>query len=905
MATKEEKQAKQDAIKAEKEAAKAERKAEKAAVKEEKSELARIQAAQKAEIVALRAEGVKGKALSAEKKANTAEYENAQNLFSATGRQTLLTEGQPRFFSTAATYSGQTADNVNNRLLTSASKYDTLGITDLSMAGRTKIGLGLDKLVQYDLGKAGNTATTTIQRAERFVGKAFSPEELKAEGIKVKEVKGVPGLFRYRTGEEGNSIYTFFRKDADGNFVGTGVNRTATPQDDGGFFGSDIGKALMIAGSIALALTPGGQAFAASIGSSLSGGALSGAAAQALGQAAIRGVSTGLITGSVEKGLIAGALSGAGSALNLSGELGNIFDSVGLGDFKDTFGVVGGQASAASMAAADAASQAAQGLGADQIASNLIAAGVDPSMAQNAASLAIQGASANAITSSLNTQATGGATLADLGISEEEVPTLQVSDQGVGAPPFGVGGTQISQLAMQDAEFIAADAAQLAGQGLSNAAIQQNLITAGVDPVIAASAADMAVSGASIGQIASDLAGFAQGGQGLFGPVQTGALTGITTATGLGAGAGALTGLTASQIANLARTGAGLLGGGGAGAGGGGGGAGGGLGGLGGLFPGLGNLNLGGMLGAGIDFAQLEALRREATGLGREMAGEAARIGREAAVPFTPYTVTTGAGVGAVRPGEAVATTAPAYEALRQQQLGLAGQTLGAISPAQAAETLFQRAEALAAPGRAREQEALLADLQRRGLVGFGQNLPTVGGGVRAVNPLFESLLSAQETARAQAALQAQQQGTQEATRQAALAQGLIGGAQGIDQQALAALNAAATLGQQERELARRNALVQAEAGLQGLALRSPYERLGLQATAEGLTGLGGATRGLFGLPTERGNVGGSAGTNLSLNNLLGLFGGGGGSSLFTNPTATGGFGSGYIFGNEDLGQYF
>lgn len=896
MATKEEKQAKQDAIKAEKEAAKAERKAEKAAVKEERSELARIQAAQKAEIVALRAEGVKGKALSSEKKANTAEYENAQNLFSATGRQTLLTEGQPRFFSTAATYSGQTADNVNNRLLTAASKYDTLGITDLSMAGRTKIGLGLDKLVQYDLGKAGNTATTTIQRAERFVGKAFSPEELKAEGIKVKEVKGVPGLFRYRTGEEGNSIYTFFRKDADGNFVGTGVNRTATPQDDGGFFGSDIGKALMIAGSIALTLTPGGQAFAGSIGSALSGGALSGAAAQALGAAALRGVSTGLITGSVEKGLIAGALSGAGSALNLSGELGNIFDSVGLGDFKDTFGVVGGQASAASMAAADAASQAAQGLGADQIASNLIAAGIDPSMAQNAASLAIQGASASAITSSLNTQATGGVTLRDLGIPEEEVPTVQVSARGVGAPPFGVDGTQISQLARQDAEFIAADAAQLAGQGLSNAAIQQNLITAGVDPVIAASAADMAISGASIGQIASDLAGFAQGGQGLFGPVQTGALTGISTATGLGAGAG----LTASQIANLARTGAGLLGGAGGGAGGGGAG-----GGLGGLFPGLGNLNLGGMLGAGIDFAQLEALRREATGLGREMAGEAARIGREAAVPFTPYTVTTGAGVGTVRPGEAVATTAPAYEALRQQQLGLAGQTLGAISPAQAAETLFQRAEALAAPGRAREQEALLADLQRRGLTGFGVSQPVVGGGVRTINPLLESLLSAQETARAQAALQAQQQGTQEATRQAALAQGLIGGAQGIDQQALAALNAAATLGQQERELARRNALVQAEAGLQGLALRSPYERLGLQATAEGLTGLGGATRGLFGLPTERGNVGGSAGTNLSLNNLLGLFGGGGGSSLFTNPTATGGFGSGYIFGNEDLGQYF
>jgi hypothetical protein len=321
------------------------------------------------------------------------------------------------------------------------------------------------------------------------------------------------------------------------------------------------------------------------------------------------------------------------------------------------------------------------------------------------------------------------------------------------------------------------------------------------------------------------------------------------------------------------------------------------------MFPGLGGLNLGGlnlggMLGAGIDFAQLEALRREATGLGREIAGEASRIGREAAVPFTPYTVTTGAGVGTVGPGGATAVTSPEMQALRQQQLGLAGQTLGAINPAQAAQTLYGQVEALAAPGRAREQEALLADLQRRGLLGFGVNQPTVGGAVRQINPLMESLLSAQETARAEQALKAQQFGTQEATRQAALGQGLIGGAQQIDQQTLAALNAAATLGNQERELARRNAMVQAEAGLQGLALRSPYERLGLQATAEGLTGLGGAARGMFGLPTEQGNVGG----NFNLNQLLGLFGD---NSIFTNPSATGGFGSGYIFGNEDLGQYF
>jgi hypothetical protein len=321
---------------------------------------------------------------------------------------------------------------------------------------------------------------------------------------------------------------------------------------------------------------------------------------------------------------------------------------------------------------------------------------------------------------------------------------------------------------------------------------------------------------------------------------------------------------------------------------------------LGNLGTNLSNLNLGGVVGAGIDFAQLAALRREATGLGREISGEAARIGREGAVPFTPYTVTTGAGTGTVSPGAATALASPEFQALRQQQLELAGEAFGAVNPAEAARTLYGQVEALSAPGRAREQEALLQGLQARGLTGFGQNLPTVGGQVRTVNPLFESLLSAQETARAQQALASTQFGTQEATRQAALAQGLVSGAQGIDQQALAALNAASTLGQQERAIASRNSLLQAEAALQGLRLREPYERSGLYFTGQALTGAGSAARGLFGLPTEQGNVLG----NLTLNQLLGGNAGTRTPSIFTNPSVSGGFGSGYLFGNEDLAQY-
>lgn len=49
-----------------------------------------------------------------------------------------------------------------------------------------------------------------------------------------------------------------------------------------------------------------------------------------------------------------------------------------------------------------------------------------------------------------------------------------------------------------DAQFIAADASQLAAQGLSQAAIEQNLIAAGVDSLVAADAAQLALQG--IGQ---------------------------------------------------------------------------------------------------------------------------------------------------------------------------------------------------------------------------------------------------------------------------------------------------------------------------------------------------------------------------------------------------------------------
>jgi hypothetical protein len=803
------------ATKAEKQAAKAEKQAEKA-------EIAQVKAAQKAETTLLKSQGASKDIIKAETKANKTELAQAKATLAAPGKQTVTPAGQATFLSQPSAYSGTLATSVQQALNNAAAKYGTLGITNASVSGDTKVGLGIDKLVAYDLGKAGSSATKTIERAQQFVGKSFTPDELAAQGVKIKPVKGADGLFQYKTGEPGNNVYTFFRQDANGNLVGTGVNRTSTPKDDGGFFQSGLGQALMIAGSIALALTPGGQAFAASVGSALSGGALSGAAAQALGQAAIRGVSTGAITGDFEKGLIAAAVSGAGSALNLSGELGNIMDSTGLGEFKDTFGVIGGNVSEASFAAADAAQLAAQGIGAEQIASTLVQqGGLSLEAAINAANLAVQGASAADIAS-----------------------TIQNS-RGTGA--FDVGGAEGTGLldGVSDGMAVdagAADVTQIAGEGATEFADGLSY-----DP---GEGYGTGTAGGMAG--AEDLVGSAAGGT-----------------FGMGAGAGLLSGLSASQIASLARTGASIFGGGGAG-GGVGGAAGGGFGGLGNLF---GNIDLGNLAGTAVDYAALQAISNEAQGLGQQLGREAAQVGIQNQTPFTPYTLTTGAGTATVGPGAATATAAAPYEALRQQALTQAGQTLGAINPAQATQQFYSNLEALAAPTRQREQEALLGRLGSAGLLGIGRNLPTAGGGVRAVNPFQESLLAAQEQGRIQQALQAQQYGTSEAARQQALAQSLQTQAMGIDQQTMNQLTQARQLGLDERSLAQANANLRAQTALKGLELRAPYEQLGLLGQIQGINAVAGGARGLLGLPTQAGNVvsGGGGGFNLSgiFNSLL------------------------------------
>lgn len=100
--------------------------------------------------------------------------------------------------------------------------------------------------------------------------------------------------------------------------------------------------------------------------------------------------------------------------------------------------------------------------------------------------------------------------------------------------------------ALLDAQFIAADAAQLAAQTGNNvAAIQQNLIAAGVDPIVAATAADAAALGVTGSNLITTIASAGAPGGGLFtgGSLADLALGGISTVTGnnVPVGGGALT----------------------------------------------------------------------------------------------------------------------------------------------------------------------------------------------------------------------------------------------------------------------------------------------------------------------------------------------------------------------------
>lgn len=162
-----------------------------------------------------------------------------------------------------------------------------------------------------------------------------------------------------------------------------------------------------------------------------------------------------------------------------------------------------------------------------------------------------------------------------------------------GANLLGLGGAATGAAA-GDIAFAAADAAQLAAQGLSEAQIAQTLATTGLDAFVAADMAQLAAQGLGASQIASTVGATAAGtGGSLFntlspaqavaqgvaefpnaagasnafaaGPATPAATTPAATQAATSGASGLLSGLTPAQISSLLQAGVGLLGAGAAG----------------------------------------------------------------------------------------------------------------------------------------------------------------------------------------------------------------------------------------------------------------------------------------------------------------------------------------------------
>lgn len=387
-------------------------------------------------------------------------------------------------------------------------------------------------------------------------------------------------------------------------------------------------------------------------------------------------------------------------------------------------------------------------------------------------------------------QGTPGAVGGTPGVSE----VFPVAPPNIGVSPLaplpaGTGAGAGVGLLGADASFIAADAAQLAGQGLSEAAIAQNLVASGVNPANATLAANLAATGTAEATIANTLATMAPAGS-------TSLFTGGTAADL--AAAGITAGGTGAAMSGADIAGGAAAGGAGAGTAAAGTTAGGNL--LSNLFGEAAGGFLTDLLGAGINYGIDEATIKRLTDLAQQEKAKVQEGFRDLAakseVPFTPYTVSTGFGTSTFGPEQATTALSPEYAGIRDTAIAKSAEALGSINPATATQDYYNTLEALSAPTRQREQERLLGTLGSRGLLGFGQNMPTTGGMTRTVNPLMESLLSAQGTERLQQSLTAQQYGTSEAQRQAALSSSLLGMGTGLDTTALNQLSTTATLGQ-------------------------------------------------------------------------------------------------------------
>jgi hypothetical protein len=288
---------------------------DKATKQAERAERQQLKSAQSAEIKALKSSGATAAERSAEKDANSAELRallKAQKSGTYTPNQDLT-----GIRSAADTYANSAyADNVYSLLNSAAQNYTDYNISTINKSGNVTTGVGLDKLVDYELGQSGSKFNELMNRAQTFVGNSFSAADLEAQGVTLKADKNNPGFYKWSTGGDGNKEITYFTQNPDGTFTGAGINRVRTEAQDKGFFDSPLGQ---------IALGLGSFYFGVPFG--VIGGGLLGGGASVLGG------------GKFGQGAITGALGGFGGAGGFSNIPGISDITSNLPSFSDIPGV--------------------------------------------------------------------------------------------------------------------------------------------------------------------------------------------------------------------------------------------------------------------------------------------------------------------------------------------------------------------------------------------------------------------------------------------------------------------------------------------------------------------------------------------------------------------------------------
>lgn len=275
--------------------------------------------------------------------------------------------------------------------------------------------------------------------------------------------------------------------------IGTALGASAATASVIGAAALSAGVTLASGGSLKDVLTSAALAGASTYLTPIVGKALTPTGASTLtqimaGSAAVGAGYTALRGGSVKE-MMAAAATGAASAY-----LGNLAkDSVAkmnnlMASNKVTGTITQKGATDATFVAADAANLKAAGLSQSEISKVLVSTGVSGTTADYAATAITNGMEASTLAANLASGHTNG-------IYSGEANTKAII----------AGNNPETMQRIEDAKFLAADAAQLKAQGLDYAAIKQNLMASGVDANMANLAAQKVIQGYDANKLSSEI----------------------------------------------------------------------------------------------------------------------------------------------------------------------------------------------------------------------------------------------------------------------------------------------------------------------------------------------------------------------------------------------------------------